>query len=369
MAKRRNTVVIGAGQSGLATGYQLKKRGVDFVIIDGCERVGESWRKRWDSLVLFSWADFNCLPGWDFPADSSHLPGKDEVADYLEAYAEKFELPIDLGVKVKSVDRKGEGFEITTEGETYEADNVVIATGSFQEPVTPAFASELDDSIVQMHTSEYQNPSSLPESGDVLVVGAATSGSQIAMELAEAREGNVYLSGPDVPALPTGKARILKALGVLRFAYGRPRTHFLGKMLYKKATNGGYPLILFTYKDVLRTGVQRLPRTAGVKDGKPLIEGQSEPLEVGTVLWATGYRPNYSWVNMPIFESSGLPRHERGVVKEIPGLYFMGLVFQYSLSSQLMMGADRDSEFVAEALVARSSEDVVHASEPVAQTT
>jgi putative flavoprotein involved in K+ transport len=366
LAKRRDTVVIGAGQNGLAVGYQLKRRAVDFVIIDGCERVGDSWRRRWDSLVLFTWAEYNGLPGWGFPADRNTLPTKDQVADYCEAYANKFALPIELGVGVERVTRAGEGFVIETDGETYEADNVVVATGSFRAPRIPDFAGELDDSIVQLHTSEYQKPGDLGDGGDVLVVGAGSSGSQIAIELAAARSGAVYLSGPDVGELPPLKAKILKALGLLKFAYTRPRSHFLGNKLYQKATGGGYPLILFTYKDVVGAGVERLPRTVGVKNGKPLIEGGGEPLDVSAVVWATGYRPSFSWIDLPVFDRAGFPRHVRGVVDEAPGLFFMGLIFQYSLSSQLLMGAARDSEFVADALVARSSKQPITESQPVA---
>ena len=349
--ERFHTVVIGAGQSGLATGYHLSQGGLkDFVLLDSCTRVGDSWRNRWDSLRLFTWAYFNDLPGMPFPSEDrkNHLPSKDEAADYLEQYASRFSLPVRLGVQVERLSREGDRYVVTAGPRRFEATNVVVATGPFQRPRIPEFAGELAPSITQLHSSAYRNPGQLAD-GDTLVVGAATSGSEIAMELAKTRK--VYLAGRSVDAVPPGKAKILRK--IIPWVYSRPRNSFIGKKLFVKARTGGHPLINFSYKDVLRAGVERVPRLAGVQDGKPLLE-DGRTLDVANVVWSTGYKVDFSWVDLPVFEEDGYPRHERGVVQDAPGLYFVGLIFLHSLSSQLFMGVARDTQYVSESLLQRS---------------
>jgi putative flavoprotein involved in K+ transport len=349
--ERVNTLVIGGGQAGLVTGYHLGQRGVNFAILDGAPRVGDSWRRRWDSLRLFTWAYMNELPGMPFPGGvKMHLPSKDELADYLEQYAAKFSLPVRLGFQVKHLTRDGDRYVVSSaSGDRFEADNVVVATGPFQKPRIPGFAAELDPSIAQLHSSAYRNPGQLRD-GDTLVVGAATSGSDIAMELAASRR--VYLSGPSVEVFPRSKQKVLRRL--IPWVYSRPRTSFIGKKLFAKVRGGGHPLIGYTYKEVTRTGVVRMPRVSGVREGRPVLE-DGKVLDVANVLWATGYDIDFSWIDLPVFESDGYPRHLRGVVEEEPGLYFVGLIFLHSLSSQLLMGVGRDTRHVTDELVRRST--------------
>lgn len=349
--ERLNTLVIGGGQAGLVTGYHLRRHGVNFAIVDAAPRVGDSWRNRWDSLRLFTFAYMNNLPGMPFPAESKlHLPTKDEVVNYLEQYAAQFSLPVRFGTRVERLSREGERYVASTDkGERIEADNVVVATGPFQSPRVPEFAGQLDRSITQLHSSAYRNPSQLRD-GDTLVVGAATSGCDIAMELAKTRR--VFLSGPGVDAISRGKQKILRH--IIPWVYSRPQSHPIGKKLFQKARHGGHPLIGYTYKEVGKAGVTRLPRITGVSQGKPVVEG-GQVLDVANVIWATGYKVDFSWVDRPIFEADGYPRHVRGVVEEEPGLYFVGLIFLHSLSSQLMMGVGRDTQHVADELVRRSA--------------
>jgi len=348
--ERFNTLVIGGGQAGLATGYQLAQRGVNFAIIDAGARIGDSWRKRWDSLRLFTWAYMNELPGMPFPGGvKMHLPSKDEMAAYLEEYATRFSLPVRHGHAVQRLTREGDRYVAQAGEQRFEAENVVVATGPFQKPRLPAFASELDPSIAQIHSSNYRNAGQLRE-GDALVVGAATSGADIAMDLSRTRK--VYLSGKDVDVLPRGKQKVLRH--IIPWVYGRPRNSFIGKKLFHKARTGGHPLIGYTYKEVEQTGVKRVGRMTGIEQGRPVLDGGAV-LDVANVVWATGYDIDFSWVDLPVFEADGYPRHQRGVVEDEPGLYFVGLIFLHSLSSQLIMGVQRDTQHVAEALVRRSA--------------
>ncbi|HET6569762.1 MAG TPA: NAD(P)/FAD-dependent oxidoreductase, partial [Rhodothermales bacterium] len=194
-----DTIVIGAGQAGLAAGYYLARRGHDFLILEHNVRLGENWRKRWDSLRLFTPAIYSSLPGMPFPSAPYHLPGKDEVAAYLEAYAARFGLPVRLNTMVNAVRHEGDRFGVYTDGGLLTARNVIVATGAFQTPALPSFAADIDPTITQVHSSGYRNPEQLPP-GPVLVVGAGNSGAQIALELAASRE--VWLAGPDVGHLP-----------------------------------------------------------------------------------------------------------------------------------------------------------------------
>lgn len=363
-SERFNTVVIGAGQAGLAAGYRLAEKKVDFVILDAGDRIGHSWRSRWDSLRLFTPGRLNNLPGMPFPGPRSHFPTKDEAAEYLEAYARKFSLPVRLGVAVDRLGRDGDRLAITAGDRRFEADNVIVATGPFQKPRKPAFAGELAPGIRQLHSREYRNPSQLAD-GDTLVVGAATSGCEIAMDIARAGR-RVYMAGKDVPSIPPIARRT-----ILPWVATRTKTHFLGKKIHAKAKSGaGHPLIGFSYKKVLKTGVERVPRVAGIEGGKPRLE-DGRVLEVANVLWCTGFTIDFSWIDLPVFEADGYPRHERGVVAEQPGLYFVGLMFLHSLSSQLVLGVDRDTAHVTEALVRRAGSrrtSPIGAAEPRAAT-
>jgi putative flavoprotein involved in K+ transport len=352
--ERVNTVVIGAGQAGLATGYYLSEAGIDFQIVDAAPRLGGSWRSRWDSLRLFTQAHWNDLPGMPFPVEparrKTYLPTKEEMADFLEQYAARFSLPVRLGVKVERLHREGDHYVITTPFRRIEARNVVVATGPFQKPRIPSFAGALSPSISQLHSSGYRNAAELAP-GDALVVGAAASGCQIAIELAEGRR--VHLAGRNVGIEPSGPIASLIFDPLVPWLFSQPRTTLIGKQFFKVARHSGHPLVGLDYGDVKRAGVERVPRVSGVREGKPELE-DGRTLDVANVVWCTGHDVDFSWIDVPIFDPDGYPRHYRGVVDEAPGLYFIGLIFLYALRSHVIFGAGKDAKYLVEELVRRN---------------
>lgn len=350
-----NTIIIGAGQAGLSTGYYLQQQGRDFVILDANERIGDSWRNRWDSLRLFTPARYNGLPGMPFPAPAHSFPTKDEMGDYLEAYAARFELPVRTGVKVDCLSRQGGRFVLTAGDLRFEAANVVVAMANYQKPRVPPFAGELDPGIVQLHSSEYRNPSQLQDGG-VLIVGAGNSGSEIALEVASGHR--TWMSGRDTGHLPFHiegvAARFLFVRLVLRFLFHRVLTVNtpMGRKLRPKVLSQGGPLIRVKPRDLAAAGIERVPRTVGVRDGLPVLE-DDRVLDVTNVIWCTGFHPGFSWIDLPVLREEE-PMHERGVVANEPGLYFVGLHFLYALSSSMIHGVSRDAEHVVQAIASRT---------------
>jgi putative flavoprotein involved in K+ transport len=348
MSTHYDTVVIGAGQAGLAAGYHLSRAGARFLILDGGRRIGESWRRRWDSLRLFTPNRHNGLPGLPFPGDPSALPGKDEVADYLEGYAARLGLPVQLEARVSALDHGGSQFVVRSTMGNYTATSVIVATGAFNRPHTPAFGAALSSGIHQLHSSDYQSPSQLPE-GDVLVVGAGNSGAQIAIELAATRR--VWLSGRDTGHIPR------RVLG--RDVYDwlwptvmqRSAQSWLGRRLTEGRLFAGDPLVGLTRRDLERSGVVQVGRTIGVRDALPVVEARQTPLDIAAVVWCTGFRPRFDWIHLPVFGSTGYPVHDRGIVRVEPRLAFLGLRFQSSLSSSLLGGVGEDAALVVSALV------------------
>jgi putative flavoprotein involved in K+ transport len=357
-AEQFDTVVIGAGQAGLSVGYHLARQGRRFVILDANQRIGDAWRKRWDSLRLFTPARYNGLPGWPFPAPAWSYPTKDEMADYLEAYAARFDLPVRSGVRVDGLSTVGHRYVVAAGERRFEADHVVVASGAYQRPRIPAFAPELDPGIVQLHSSEYRDPSQL-RGGGVLVVGAANSGAEIALEVSG--DHRTWLSGRhpgQEPFRPGGRwDRLL--LPVVWFM----ASHLLtvktppGRAVQQKfhaqgATHVGLPLARVRPKDFSAAGIERVPRTAGARDGLPVLD-DGRVLEVANVIWCTGFVPDFAWIDLPVFAEDGGPLHDRGVVGSEPGLYFVGLVFLYALASSLVGGAGRDAEHIANHIASR----------------
>jgi putative flavoprotein involved in K+ transport len=348
-------VVIGAGQSGLAMGYHLKQRGVPFVVLDANERIGDAWRNRWDSLRLFSHARFDGLAGLPFPGPKTYLPTKDEMADFLEHYAKAFELPVENGTRVTRVERGGSGFLVRAGDRTIDARQVVVAMSNFQKPRVPEFASRLAPEVTQLHSSAYRNVSQLRD-GKVLVVGAGNSGAEIALELA--RKGRrVFLSGrfpKIVPFRPDSFfGRHLFAPITLGFVFTRLLT--LDTPLGRKVGANGAevtPLIRVKPADLAAAGVVRTARVRGASGGMPVLES-GETVGVENVIWCTGYHPDFSWIDLPVFNADGLPRHRRGVVDGELGLYFTGLYFLYAMSSSSINGASRDAAYVADAVARR----------------
>lgn len=345
--ERFDTIVIGGGQAGLAVAQQLGERDVDHVVLDAESRVGDVWRRRWDSLRLFTPARYCGLPGMVFPAPPGHLPDKDEVANYLERYAEHFDIPVRGNTRAEMLAWDGERYVVHSAGTRFEANHVVVATGPFQRPHIPSFAAGLSPEIEQRHSSEYTTPFTLPE-GPVLVVGAGPSGAQIAMELARYRK--VWLAGRDTGHLPR------RVLGRDLFDWiwpliGRATADtVIGRRLRASASQGGDALIGIPERALTASGVRRVGRVEGTRGGLPVCGG--EVLKPRVVIWSTGFVQDYSWIALPIFDERGNPRHTRGVALDAPGLFFVGQRFQHRLSSSLIGGVGADATFIAE-LVSR----------------
>lgn len=346
-----DTLVIGGGQTGLTVGYYLAKTGRTFLILDGNERVGDAWRNRWDSLRLFTPAKFNGLPGMDFPDPGDRFVGKDEVADFVESYATRMGLPVLSGARVGRLSREDHLFRADTTSETFHARNVVVAMANYQEPRVPEFADRLRPSIRQLHSSQYRNLDSLQD-GPALVVGMGNSGADIGWEVARDRE--TYLSGHPSAVIPF---RIESWFGrkiggyLVRFLATKVVTTStpIGRRLRPKMLKKAAPVVRVKPKDLEAAGAKRVPRVTGVEDGLPeLADGHT--LEVANVIWCTGYRPGFEWIDQPIFDERGQPRHERGVVDEVPGLYFCGLFFQHALWSETFPGMPKDARHVVDHL-------------------
>jgi putative flavoprotein involved in K+ transport len=351
-----DTIVIGGGQAGFATGYYLKQKRRDFVILDANPRIGDSWRNRWDSLRLFTPARFDGLTGMAFPARGYTFPTKDAMADYLEAYAAHFQLPVRTSVKVDRLSRQGKRFVVTAGDQRFEADNVVVAMGNYQQPRISAFAGELGPEIVQMHSSAYRNLAQLREGG-VLLVGAGNSGAEIALEVV--RTHPTWLAGRDVGHIPfriESRVTPLVLRPLFRVVFHRVLTTDtpMGRTAREKFLSGGFPLIRVKPHDLTAAGVVRVPKVAGVRDGQPqLADGRT--LDVANVIWCTGYEPGFSWIDMPVFGEHE-PLHIRGIVAKQPGLYFVGLHFLYAASSEMVHGVSRDAEHIVQDIARRTSD-------------
>jgi putative flavoprotein involved in K+ transport len=324
-----------------------------FVIIDADARIGDHWRQHWDSLRLYSPAWSDGLPGMRFPAPNYHYPSGREMGDYLEAYTSKFDLPVRSGTRVDGVrpaDGPDCGYLVTAGDRRYEAKQVIVATGAFTRPHVPGFAAQLDPSIRQFHSSEYRNPSQLQD-GPVLVVGVSHSGADIAYETAPSHR--TVLAGHAHGELPirvvdTWRARLVWPLMVLVASHVLTIRTPIGRKMAPLVRMGGGPLLRIRSADLARAGVERYDsRVVGVRDGKPaLADGQL--LDVANVVWCTGFRPDYDWVEVPGFVGDdGWPTGNRGVATA-PGLYFLGVPFTFGFTSMLVAGAGRDAGYVVD---------------------
>lgn len=353
--ERLDVLVIGGGQAGLSAGYHLARRGLSFVILEANPRIGDTWRQRWDSLRLFTPARFNGLDGMRFPTPGTYFPTKDEMADYLEAYAARFDLPVTTGVRVDRLGKEAGTFIAEAGGRRYEADQVVVAMSGYQRPRVPDFAGQLDPGIVQLHSFDYRNPSQLADGG-VLLVGAGNSASEIARELAPRRP--VFMSGRDTGHVPfrvegfAGRHLLVRLVVRGLFHHVLTTNTPLGRKMRPHVLAHGGPLIRVKPKDLAAAGVVRLPRTAGVSDGRPVME-DGQVVDVPNVIWCTGFDAGFSWIDLPIFDEEVMLRHERGVAEE-PGLYFVGYPFLYSLSSTMIHGVGRDARHVANRVAAQT---------------
>lgn len=343
------TLIIGAGQAGLATAYHLQRSGRSFLVLDANERVGDGWRRQWDTLRLYSPARYDGLPGLAFPAPPWSFPTKDEVADFLESYADRFGLAPRLGTRVDRLVARDGGYLVTCGSHSIAADNVVVATGTFgRTPYVPGFADQLDPMIMQLHSSEYRRPSQLRD-GPVLVVGASHSGGDVAYEVAETH--STVLCGRDPGQIPVRLQsplfKVVFPVVVFAFRHILTRRTPIGRKEMDEFRFHGGPALRVKRSDLVDRGVERLSaRVTGVSDGLPVLEG-GRVVEASNVVWCTGFRQVFDWIDLPVFGVDGWPEEMRGVVEKAPGLYFCGLGFQYAASSMLIAGAGRDAAYVA----------------------
>jgi len=336
-----DVVVVGGSQAGLAMAWHLARQGLRFVVLEAGPELGHTWRSRWDSLKLFTPAQYDALPGMAFPAPADTYPTKDPVADYLQAYANAADLPVRLNAKVSGLRQLGEGFEVRTADETYHARQVVVATGPFQVPFVPPAARRLDASVTQVHSADYRSPQALPD-GPVLVVGGGNSGMQIAEELAATRQVDLSV-GAKYPMLSQrlgGEDLFwwLTRLGLMRVT--------AASRLGRRVQARGEFVIGTNRRKLKRAGVRFGPRLVDA-EGRTVRFADGSTLDVGVVVWATGYRSDYAWIHIPGVVDDGHVQHRRGVTN-VPGLYFLGLSWQHTRGSALLGFVDDDAAYLAD---------------------
>jgi len=355
-----DVVVVGGSQAGLAIAWHLAREGLRFVVLEAAPEIGPTWRSRWDSLTLFTPTQYDALPGMPFPGPPDTYPGKDAVAGYLKAYAAAFDLPVRLNSPVTRLSQTDEGFKIHTQSEVFNARQVVVATGPFQQPFTPPAAQQLDASVTELHSAEYRNPRALPD-GPVLVVGGGNSGFQIAEELAAAGRRVDLSIATKMPILPqrlAGKDLFwwLTRLGLLRVtADTRP-----GRRMSSRDF-----IIGSSRRRLKAAGVRFRPAVAGA-DGRTVRFADGSSLDAGIVIWATGYRPDYSWIDIPGVACDGQVIHRRGVT-EVPGLYFLGLTWQHTRGSALLGFVHHDAAYLAGLITGRDRAAEAAPTRPVSQ--
>jgi putative flavoprotein involved in K+ transport len=339
--KNHEVLVVGGGQAGLAIGHHLAKQGRDFTILEAASEPAAAWRERWDSLRLFTPARYDALPGMEFPGDPDHYPTRDEVADYLIEYARRFELPVELNSRARAIRREDGHYVVELDDRAYEAQQVVIATGPFQTPLVPAIAEDVGSGVIQMHSTAYRSPESLPN-GRIVVVGGGNTGFQIAQELSASRVTHLSIGSRQTP-LPQ---RI----------FGRDLFWYLdGTGLIRKTVDsrvgrrmsGRDTLIGSTPRGLRRKfGVTLHGRAVGA-DGSTLRFDDGTALEVDGIVWATGFGADHSWIDAPVFDAAGRVKHRRGVT-DAPGLYFLGLSWQHTRGSALLGWVKDDAEYIAQ---------------------
>ena len=348
MNDRREVIVVGAGQAGLAMAYFLARQGRSLTILEAAEEPAAAWRERWDSLKLFTPARYDSLPGLAFPGDPWNYPGRDEVVAYLTGYARHFELPVEYNSRVRAIRNTNGPYLVELDDRTYEADQVVVATGPFQVPFVPPIAKGLGAGVAQLHSTGYRRPEAIPE-GRVLLVGGGNTGFQIAEELSGSHEVHLSIGTRQMP-LPQ---RI----------FGRDLFWYLDKTGLIRKTTASRIGRRMSQKDTLigsrsgalrrRHGVELHPRAVSAEGSTVTFDGGTK-LDVRTVIWATGFRPDYSLIDVPVFDESGRLMHERGVTAS-SGLYFLGLTWQHTRGSALLGWVKDDADYIAQQINAFSA--------------
>jgi putative flavoprotein involved in K+ transport len=340
--QHREVVVIGGGQAGLAIGYHLAEQGRRFTILEAAGEPAAAWQTRWDSLRLFTPVRYDSLPGRAFPGEPDSYPGRDDVVVYLTDYARHFELPVEYNSRVRSVRARDDGFTVELADRSYEADQVVVATGPFQVPLVPSISERLDAGVVQLHSSDYRSPPGLPD-GPVLVVGGGNTGFQIAAELAASRDVHLAVGTRQTP-LPQRIAgrdlfRYLEATGLM----GKTVTSRIGLRMKDRET-----LIGSSARAARKQGIQMRAR-ATAADGAKVAFADGTDVTVDAVVWATGFTLDHSFVELPVFDDGGAIAHERGVTA-VPGIYFLGLPWQHTRGSALLGWVKDDAQYIARAI-------------------
>ena len=345
LTKSRVVVVVGGGQAGLAIGYHLANQGRDFTILEAASEPAAAWRERWDSLKLFTSARYDALPGMDFPGDPDRYPTRDEVAAYLTDYARRFGLPLELNSRVGAVRRHDGGYLVELRDRVYEAQQVVIATGPFQTPLVPQLAQDLGDGVVQMHSTAYRSPESVP-AGRVLVVGGGNTGFQIAQELSASREVHLSIGSRQMPLPQRILGRdlfwFLEKTGLIR----KTVESRMGRRMSERET-----LIGSTPRGIRRQHGVELHGRALSAQGSTVRFDDGTQVDVAGVVWATGFRVDHSWIDVPVFDAGGRLIHQRGVT-QAPGLYFLGMQWQHTRGSALLGWVKDDAEYLAERIKA-----------------
>jgi putative flavoprotein involved in K+ transport len=337
-----DVVVVGGSQAGLAMAWHLARQGLRFVVLEAGPEVGHVWRNRWDSLKLFTPSQFDALPGMAFPAPADTYPTKDPVADYLRDYAKAFDLPVRLNARATSLTQTDEGFEVRTADDIFQARQVVVATGPFQVPFIPPMASKLDPSVTQLHSADYRHPQALPDK-PVLVVGGGNSGFQIAEELAATRTVDLSIA-TTYPMLPQRFAGRDLFWWLIRLRLMRVTA---SSRLGRRVSGRGEFVIGTNRRRLEGKGVRFRPRLVDAEGRTVRFADHSLLEEVGVVVWATGYRPDYAWIHIPGVVREGHVMHRRGVT-EVPGLYFLGLSWQHTRGSALLGFVNDDAAYLAE---------------------
>ena len=340
-----DVVIVGGGQAGLALGYFLVQQGRRFTILEASEEPAAAWRNRWNSLKLFTPARYDALPGLAFPADPDRYPGRDEVAAYLTDYARHFGLPVELDSRVRAIRKTDATYLVELDDRTYEADQVVVATGPFQVPFTPPVAAGLGPEVVQLHSTRYRSPDDLP-TGTVLVVGGGNTGYQISEELAQSRQVHLAIGARQTPLPQRILGRdlfwYLDATGLIR----KTTASRIGKLMRKREDT----LIGSSPRRARRHGIELHGRAVGAA-GSTVNFADGADLDVRGVIWATGFRVDHSWIDVPVFDEDGRAVHERGVTTS-PGLYFLGQLWQHTRGSALLGWVKDDAAYIADKVAA-----------------